>query len=311
MEGVRCFEAGTQDEQKRLDIFLTACLPDKTRSGLQRLISEGLVSVNGKVRTKAGYSLSIADVVQIRLPEPVALDVRPELLPLDILYEDPQLLVINKARGMVVHPAAGNLAGTLVNALLAHCSDLSGINGVIRPGIVHRLDKDTSGVMLVAKTDLAHLSLAEQIRRHTAGRTYIALVRGILTQGGKIEGAIGRHPTDRKKMAVVSQGGKPAVTHFEILYRAERHTLVSCRLETGRTHQIRVHMAYIGHPVVGDPRYGGPMEKNLPINGQALHSWKICFQHPLTGVTQEFTAPLPPDMLALLGRFHCPWTEKE
>lgn len=304
MEVLRFF-AAADDEAKRLDLFLTGCLPDRTRSNIQHLISAGSVCVNGKIRIKSGYSLNAMDRIEVQLPPPVIAEIRPEAIALDILYEDEQLVVVNKARGMVVHPAAGNREGTLVNALLAHCRDLSGINGVIRPGIVHRLDKDTSGVMLVAKTDAAHVSLAEQIRLHTACRTYIALVHGNLAAPGRIEGAIGRHPVDRKKMAVVSHGGKPAVTHFQVLCRSERHTLVSCRLETGRTHQIRVHMAHIGHPVVGDPRYGGPVVKNLPIRGQALHSWKLCFQHPLTGDTLEFSAPVPADMQELLWQVQC------
>ena len=296
----RDFTVEAADEKKRLDVFLTASMPENTRSFMQRLISEGVVQVNKKIRTKSGYALMAGDRVHVLLPDPIMTEIRPEAIPLDILYEDDQLAVINKARGMVVHPAAGNQAGTLVNALLAHCSDLSGINGEIRPGIVHRLDKDTSGVMLVAKTDRAHVSLAEQIRRHTAGRTYTALVHGDLLHGGRIEGAIGRHPLDRKKMTVVAQGGKPAVTHFEVINRLGRYTLVSCRLETGRTHQIRVNMAHIGHPVVGDPKYCRGGDKTLPIRGQALHSAKICFQHPGTGLTMEFSAPLPNDMQNLL-----------
>lgn len=305
MGDFRCFETSPEDVKKRLDVFLTACMPEKTRSGVQRLIEGGFVSVNGKAVTKTGYHLSHKELIQVHLPQAVGAEVRPEAIPLDILYEDELLIVINKARGMVVHPAVGNREGTLVNALLAHCDDLSGINGVIRPGIVHRLDKDTSGVMLVAKTDLAHISLAEQIRSHAAQRTYIALVHGNILQGGRIEGAIGRHPIDRKKMAVVARNGKPAVTHFEVLSRAQRYTLVSCKLETGRTHQIRVHMAYIGHPLVGDPRYGGPMEKSIQIKGQALHSWKLCFKHPVTNDLLEFIAPLPADMQNLLRSVHC------
>lgn len=305
MEEIRCFATETGDSPQRLDVFLTARLTEKTRSGIQTLIHDGAVRVNGKIRTKTGYSLVAGDQVEIRLPAPVPTEVRPEAIPLDILYEDEQLVVINKPRGMVVHPAAGNQAGTLVNALLAHCRDLSGINGVIRPGIVHRLDKDTSGVMLAAKTDKAHISLAEQIRTHAAGRTYIALVHGSLAQGGRIAGAIGRHPSDRKRMAVVTQGGKPAVTHFAVLGRTERYSLVTCRLETGRTHQIRVHMAHIGHPLVGDPKYGGKILKNAPVRGQALHSWKIRFTHPATGAVLEFTAPLPADMQELLQQVNC------
>jgi len=306
MDETREFAVEPSQDEKRLDVFLTACLPERSRSNIQRLIADGAVQVNGRTRTKSGYALSAGDLVFMRIPMPVAAEIKAESIPLDILYEDGQLAVINKARGMVVHPAAGNREGTLVNALLSHCSDLSGINGVIRPGIVHRLDKDTSGVMLVAKTDKSHVSLAGQIRSHSAKRVYIALVSGIISvQGGRIEGAIGRHPVDRKKMSVVTQGGKQAVTHFEVLKRSENHTLVSCTLETGRTHQIRVHMAFIGHPVVGDPKYGRSIAKNLPIKGQALHSWKIFFQHPISGEELEFLAPLPADMQELLRQTKC------
>jgi 23S rRNA pseudouridine1911/1915/1917 synthase len=300
MADFREFQAGPDDSESRLDVFLTARVPECTRSFIQRLISEGEVTVNGRVRTKSGFSLSTGDSVLLTLPAPVSSAVMPESIPLDILYEDDQLAVINKQRGMVVHPAAGNLQGTLVNALLAHCRDLSGINGVIRPGIVHRLDKDTSGVMLVAKTDRSHVSLAEQIRNHTAGRTYLAVVHGdFAVEEGRIEGSIGRNPKDRKKMSVVRQGGKMAVTHFKVLERLGKYCLVSCRLETGRTHQIRVHMASIGRPVAGDPKYGPPAP-GLPIKGQALHSSQIQFVHPLTGETMNFQAPLPDDMLQLI-----------
>ena len=296
------FEVDPEDISARLDRFLTTRIPTLTRSFIQRVISEGDVNVNGKTRTKTGFGLSVGDHVHVTLPPPVSSEVRPEAIPLDILYEDQHIGVINKARGMVVHPAAGNLQGTLVNALLAHCQDLSGINGVIRPGIVHRLDKDTSGVMLFAKTDRAHVSLAEQIKSHSAVRIYIALVHGNIGQdGGRVEGAIGRNPLNRKKMAVVSQGGKPAVTHFKVLERLGRYTLVTCRLETGRTHQIRVHMAHIGHPVVGDPKYG-PSIDEFAIKGQALHSSQIRFLHPHTGEMMEFSAPMPQDIQDLVGR---------
>ena len=286
----------------RLDLFLTARVPEVTRSFIQHLISAGQVCVNDRIRTKSGFGLSPGDKIRLQLPAPVALAVTPEEIPLDILYEDSQLAVINKPRGMVVHPAAGNLQGTLVNALLAHCRDLSGINGIIRPGIVHRLDKNTSGVMLVAKTDQAHVSLAEQIRTHTAGRIYIAIVQGTFPQDeGRIEGAIGRSPKDRKKMAVVAKGGKTAVTHYKVIERLDRYSVVVCRLETGRTHQIRVHMAYIGHPVVGDPQYGQTATRNF-LNGQALHSSEIHFRHPLSGEPMNFSAPLPADMRILLDQ---------
>ena len=294
------FQVTSEEGENRLDHFLTAHMPTLTRSFIQRLISDGQVIVNQRIRTKTGFSVTSGDQIHLTLPAPISSEVIPEDILLDILYEDDQLAVINKARGMVVHPAAGNLKGTLVNALLAHCQDLSGINGVIRPGIVHRLDKDTSGVMLVAKTDQAHVSLAEQIKLHTARREYLAVVHGDFSQEeGTIEGAIGRHPKDRKKMAVVRLGGKSAVTHYKVIERLGRYTIVSCRLETGRTHQIRVHMASIGHPVVGDPKYGLHVT-GLPIQGQALHSSQIHFVHPSTGEEMTFTAPLPRDMQQLM-----------
>ena len=307
MADSREFQVEVADAPCRLDVFLTSRIPELTRSFIQRLIHDGKASVNGKPRSKGGFSLSAGDRICLELPPPVASEVLPEAIPLDILYEDSYLAVVNKPRGMVVHPAAGNFQGTLVNALLAHCHDLSGINGVIRPGIVHRLDKDTSGVMLAAKTDQAHVSLAEQIKSHSAGRIYIAIVHGGFAQmEGTVTGAIGRHPKDRKKMAVVSQGGKPAVTHFRVLERLHSYTVVSCRLETGRTHQIRVHMAHIGHPVVGDPKYGPPLTKESLvkkyINGQALHSAEIHFRHPQSGEQLSFTAPMPNDMKLLLER---------
>lgn len=300
MEASREFRVGQEDSESRLDLFLTRQLSELTRSFIQRLIAAGRVEINGIIRTKSGFSLSTGDHILMTLPPPIPSDVIPESIPLDILFEDASLAVINKQRGMVVHPAAGNWQGTLVNALLAHCQDLSGINGVIRPGIVHRLDKDTSGAMLVAKTDQAHVSLAEQIKNHTAGRIYVAVVHGTFAQDeGTIEGAIGRHPKDRKKMAVVRQGGKDAVTHYKVLERMDRYTVVSCRLETGRTHQIRVHMALIGHPVVGDPKYGPP-SSGFPIKGQALHSSEIHFIHPMTGAAMNFSATLPEDMRQLI-----------
>jgi len=302
MGELREFHVGSADHEIRLDVYLTSQVGTSTRSFVQRLIANGQVTVNGKIRTKAGFCLADGDIIQLNLPDPVCSEVLPESIPLDILFEDDQMAVINKARGMVVHPAVGNQQGTLVNALLAHCHDLSGINGVIRPGIVHRLDKDTSGVMLVAKTDQAHVSLAEQIKRHLAGRRYLAVVHGKFVQDeGRIEGAIGRHPKDRKKMAIVHQGGKPAVTHYKVLEQIGKYTLVSCLLETGRTHQIRVHMASIGHPVVGDPKYG-PVPTEVSIKGQALHSAEIHFRHPRTGEEMSFSAEIPQDMQNLIDQ---------
>lgn len=229
------------------------------------------------------------------------MEILPENIPLDILYEDSDIIVVNKARGMVVHPATGIYTGTLVNALLYHCKDLSGINGEIRPGIVHRLDKDTSGVMVAAKNDTAHLDLAEQIRTKTAHRIYWAIVYGnIKEEAGIIKGDIGRHPTDRKKMAIVHEHGKPAVTHFRVLERFGDYTLVECRLETGRTHQIRVHMTSIGHPLVGDPKYGPRRSCPFAIEGQALHSLQLELTHPRTRERMTFKAPLPEDMEKIL-----------
>lgn len=284
---------------ERLDVFLARMDETLSRSRVQRLIADGHVMVDGKT-PKASQRLSEGATVAVEMPEPEATDILPEKIPLDILYEDEDVIVVNKARGMVVHPAAGVSRGTLVNALLAHCKDLSGINGALRPGIVHRLDKDTSGVMIAAKNDAAHRSLAEQIQQKTAKRVYWAILTGnIAEEEGVIHGAIGRNPKDRQKMAVVRENGKDATTKFRVLERFGTYTLVECRLMTGRTHQIRVHMAYIGHPVVGDPKYGA---KKCPfsIEGQALHSKTLMFTHPRTGERMEFEAPLPEDMQMIL-----------
>ncbi len=285
--------------EERLDVFLARMVPGLSRSHIQKIVVAGGSLVNGEVR-RASYLLSPGDEVRFLLPDPQTVDIAAEDLPLDILYEDAAIIVVNKARGMVVHPAAGISSGTLVNALLAHCRDLSGINGDIRPGIVHRLDKDTSGVMVVAKNDAAHISLSEQIRTKAARRVYTAIVIGDIAEpAGIIHGAIGRSPKDRQKMAVVTKNGKDATTHFKVLERFGRYTVTECRLETGRTHQIRVHMAYIGHPVLGDPVYG---KKNCPfaIQGQALHSRTLSLLHPVTGERMDFTAPVPEDMVVIL-----------
>lgn len=287
---------------ERLDVFLTRIEPALSRSHVQKLIREGEVTAGGKPR-KANYKLHVGEGVCYTLPEPEPIAVEPEDLPLDILYEDADIIVVNKARGMVVHPAAGVTHGTLVNALLYHCKDLSGINGAIRPGIVHRLDKDTSGVMVCAKNDAAHIDLAEQIRTKSAHRNYLAIVHGnIVPERGVIKGDIGRHPKDRKKMAIVRENGKPAVTHFRVLERFGPYTLVECRLETGRTHQIRVHMASIGHPVICDPKYGPKKRAPFAIQGQALHSHTLVLTHPRTRERMTFTAPLPADMENILKK---------
>lgn len=285
---------------ERLDVFLTRKWPDFSRSHIQKLITKGEVVTVGKVR-KANYKLALGDEVKITLPEAVPVAIEAENILLDILYEDDDIIVVNKARGMVVHPAAGVNSGTLVNAMLYHCDDLSGINGEIRPGIVHRLDKDTSGVMVCAKNDKAHVNLAEQIRTKAAHRIYLAIVNGnIKEEAGIIKGDIGRHPIERKKMAIVKENGKPAVTHFKVLERFGDFTLVECKLETGRTHQIRVHMASIGHPLVNDPKYGPKKASPFAIKGQALHSHELTLTHPTSGEEMHFTAPLPDDMEKIL-----------
>ena len=291
------------DAGSRLDVFLSAQPDNPSRSNIQKMIMEGNVSVNGQVK-RANYKLRPADNIVMTYQPPQEIEAVPEDIPLDILYEDSDIIVVNKARGMVVHPAAGVYTGTLVNALLYHCGDeLSGINGKIRPGIVHRLDKDTSGVMVVAKNDFAHNNLAEQIGSKTAVKEYVALVHGNITEEkGIIEANIGRHPVDRKKMAVVTSGGKPATTVFHVLERFKNCTFVKCRLLTGRTHQIRVHMAYIGHPLIGDPKYCNSKNK-FDIQGQALHSLSLTLIHPRTNQEMTFTAPIPQDMQKLLKYF--------
>lgn len=285
---------------ERLDVFLARKYPEMSRSHLQKLITAEEVLINGKSR-KANYKLSEGELVSLCLPEPEVINISPENIPLDILYEDSDIIVINKPRGMVVHPAAGVTTGTLVNALLAHCDDLSGINGVIRPGIVHRLDKDTSGVMVAAKNDAAHINLSEQIKNKTAKRVYWAIVFGnIKESSGTINGDIGRKPNDRQKMAIVTANGKPATTKFKVLERFGQYTLIECRLLTGRTHQIRVHMTSIGHPLVGDPKYGRG-KSPFKIQGQALHSLNLTLVHPKTGEEMIFEAPLPEDMKKILS----------
>ena len=285
---------------QRADVALAAML-ELTRSNMQKLLDEGR-AVKGSKVIKSNYKLKLGDEIIVTLPEPQPLDVQPENIPLDIIYEDEDVVVVNKARGMVVHPAAGNYSGTLVNALLYHCKNLSGINGVIRPGIVHRLDKDTSGIMICAKNDAAHVSLSEQIQSKTAQRTYLAVVRGnIKTDSGVIETQIARDKDDRKKMAVVKEGGRNAVTEYEVVERFGKYTIVKCKLKTGRTHQIRVHMEYLGYPLVGDPKYS-PMKTPFSINGQALHSLTLAFDHPRTGERMEFEAKLPEDLHKVVTR---------
>ena len=276
---------------QRLDVFCAVNLPELTRSYLQRLIAQGSVTLNGK-QAKASKEVTEEDVVIVCPPEPVPLCIPAEPIPLDIVYEDADLLVVNKQQGLTVHPANGVYSGTLVNALLFRVKDLSGINGVLRPGIVHRLDKNTSGLMLVAKNDLAHRSLAEQIATKQCKRVYWALLEGILkSDAGMVDAPIARSPSDRKKMAVV-EGGKQAVSLYRVLKRYAEYTLCEFELKTGRTHQIRVHARYLGHPVVGDDVYGYQKQK-FKLNGQLLHSKRISFRQPTTGELLSFEAPLP------------------
>lgn len=279
------------DEKGRLDKVLSQLLPEQSRSQLQQLIEEKQVMVNGEYQ-RSKYKVQSGDEIIVTIPEPKEISTEPEDIPIDILYQDSDLAVVYKPQGMVVHPSAGHYSGTLVNALLYHLDDLSGINGEIRPGIVHRIDKDTSGLLMIAKNDLAHNKLAEQLKAKTVKREYIALVHGkIPHKKGTIDAPIGRSTDDRKKFSVVDNG-KPAVTHFDVLdYFGENYTLILCRLETGRTHQIRVHMNYIDFPIVGDPLYGP--RKTLKGNGQFLHAKTIGFKHPTSGEYMEFSGELP------------------
>lgn len=288
------------DAGERIDRFLAAQEEDWSRSQVQKWLKEGRVTVNGEP-VKANYRLEPDDEIVLRVPPPKDLAVEPEPMDLDIVYEDGDVVVVNKPRGLVVHPAPGHLSGTLVNGLLYHCRDLSGIGGVLRPGIVHRIDKDTSGLLVVAKNDRAHLSLAKQFKDHTVTRRYVALVHGeVAHDRGTIDAPIGRDPQNRQRMAVLPKSGKRAVTHFAVLERFPAYTLLELKLETGRTHQIRVHMKFIGHPVVGDPKYGP--RRTLPIDGQALHAGVLGFVHPRTGAYLEFNAPLPEDMARLIDQ---------
>ncbi len=287
---------------ERVDKHITDMLTDPavSRSQVQEWIRIGAATLNGRP-VKANARVAAGDRVDVAIPEPEPLELRPENLPLEVVYEDGDVIVINKPRGMVVHPAAGHPSGTVVNALLYHCRDLSGINGVMRPGIVHRIDKDTSGLLMAAKNDLAHVSLAAQLKEHTVNRRYSALVYGTIPhERGTIDAPLGRDPHDRKLYTVTDRGGKHAVTHFTVLERFGDYTYAELQLETGRTHQIRVHMKYIGHPLVGDPVYGGRSGRTLGMRGQALHAGTLGFAHPRTGAQMDFTAPLPADMVEAL-----------
>ncbi len=304
-DGAECFEMVVADEFDgwRTDKFLSEQLQELSRSYIQKLIGEGRVLVSGNA-VKASFLVRTGDHIEVFMPPPTSLTVEPENIPLDILYEDADVILVNKGKNMVVHPAAGHYSGTLVNALLYHCKgNLSGINGVLRPGIVHRIDRDTTGVIIACKNDRAHQSLSEQLKVHSITRKYNALVHGAFeTETGRIEGAIGRHPNDRKKMAVNEKNGKPAVTNYTVLENfGIKYSHVECRLETGRTHQIRVHMAWMRHPLLGDTVYGREKEP-FSLNGQALHARVLGFIHPSTGEYMEFEAPLPEYFTGLLGK---------
>lgn len=288
---------------ERLDKFLSAMLSDQSRSYLQKIIKDGNVLVNGEPK-KSSYRLEDGDEVTADLPELKSPDIEPENIPLDILYEDDSILMVNKPKGMVVHPSAGHYTGTLVNAVLWHCQgQLSGINGVSRPGIVHRIDKDTTGVLVVCKNDAAHNAVAAQLKEHSITRKYRAIVHGVIKEDeGTVDAPIGRHPTERKKMASGVKNGKRAVTHYRVLERFQGYTYVECQLETGRTHQIRVHMASIHHPLLGDTVYG-PAKDSHHLEGQTLHAMVLGLIHPVTGEYLEVEAPLPEYFENLLKKF--------
>lgn len=296
------FQVEKENAGIRIDKYLSDNMEDISRSYLQKLLKEKSITVNEK-EIKANYKVQEGDVVFVSVPEPEEPDILPEEIPLDILYEDDSLMVVNKPKDMVVHPSAGHLSGTLVNAVLFHCKgNLSGINGIMRPGIVHRIDKDTTGALLICKTDTCHRILAEQLKVHSITRKYRAVVQGNLKDDeGTIEGPVGRHPADRKKMAINYKNGKEAVTHYRVLERFGNATYIECQLETGRTHQIRVHMASIGHPLLGDTTYGSA-KNPYHLQGQALHAMVLGFLHPVTNTYMEFTAPLPEYFLKLLEK---------
>lgn len=287
------------DKSERLDVFLSEKL-DKTRSAVKKLVDDGEITVGGN-KVKAGRVLKIGEEISVNIPDPVKLDLEAENIPLDIIYQDKDIAIINKPQGMTVHAGNGTHGSTLVNALLYHLDSLSGINGVIRPGIVHRIDKDTSGLLVVAKNDAAHLSLSEQIKNKTCHRIYLALLEGTVKQNdGIIDTFIGRSDKNRTMMAV-KDSGRRAVTHFKVLKRYKEFTFAEFKLETGRTHQIRVHCKYIGHPIVGDPVYGYEKQK-FKLNGQLLHAWKLELSHPSTGERMSFEAPLPDYFQAVLQK---------
>ena len=296
------FTVSDADAGVRLDKYLSRMIPELSRSAVTKLIEDGKVRVGDRVVSKS-CKTAPGDEITVELDDPVEVDITPEDIPLDIVYEDDHLLVVNKPKGMVVHPAPGNYSGTLVNALMYHCgADLSGINGQLRPGIVHRIDKDTSGLLAVAKSDIAHNGLSEQIREHSFTREYLAVAYGNIREDERtVDAPIGRHKVDRKRMCVTQLNSKPAVTHIEVLERFTGFTYIKCRLETGRTHQIRVHLSYIGHPIAGDSVYG-PAKVITSLNGQCLHAYKLGFIHPVTGEYMEFTADPPGVFTAFLNK---------
>ena len=297
------FEVMEEQEGERLDKFLSIIYPDTSRSFFQKLIKDNGVLVNEKAE-KASYRMNFEDVVTIHFPDAVETTIEPEDIPLDIIYEDDDLLIVNKPKGMVVHPSAGHYSGTLVNAIMYHCKDsLSGINGEIRPGIVHRIDMDTTGSLIVCKNDNSHVNIAEQIKVHSVNRIYEGIVYGNVKEDeGTIEGAIGRHPVERKKMAINEKNGKPAITHYKVLERFGNYTYMQFKLETGRTHQIRVHMSSIGHPLLGDTLYSSGKSAFKNLCGQTLHAKTIGFIHPSTNEYMEFHAPLPEYFEKLLSQ---------
>lgn len=290
----KLIQASAEHYGIRIDRFLSEQLPEHSRSYIQKLIKDGQVSIEGKA-VKSNYKITGSEEIALLIPDQVIPDILPEDIPLDILYEDQDLIVINKPKGMVVHPATGHYSGTLVNALMYHCKDdLSGINGVMRPGIVHRIDRNTTGSLLVCKNDFAHNAIAEQLKVHSITRRYRAIVHGNLKDDqGTVDAPIGRHPIDRKKMAIEPRNGRDAITHYHVLERFGNYTYIECQLETGRTHQIRVHMSSIHHPIVGDDVYGPAKCPFSGLQGQTLHAQVLGFIHPRTGEYMEFSAPLP------------------
>jgi len=298
------FEFIVEEDRKgtRLDVVLSLVIEEASRSHLQKLIDIGRVEVNGEIGTSKKYKVKTGDSIKVTIPEPVHLNVVPEDIPIDIVYEDEDVLVVNKPKGMVVHPAAGNYTGTLVNAILYHCKTLSSINGVIRPGIVHRIDKDTSGLLMIAKNDMAHHSLAEQLAAHSITRAYRAVVyHNFQEDTGTVNAPIGRDPKNRLKMAVTKLNSKEAITHYKVLQRFGSFTYIEARLETGRTHQIRVHMAHINHPLLGDAVYG-PKKVVLGVETQMLHAKLLGFHHPKTGEYLEFESPLPQEFISVIKK---------